>query len=348
MRPSSNKAHHHVSLFFSGLMAIASLLAITAPSAHAGWFSRSDQPRVGITLATWNMEWLMTPATYRTLASRCTAQQPASHERAFPCSPGKPKPPERSAADFAALSQTAQALRDDLQADLVGLQEVDGPDAARQVFGKGWRLDCFVQRAHPQKTGFAIRDGTPYRCNGDLSALDVDGQSRAAADITLYPGTSRQVRVLSVHLKSGCFDGRMDRAFNPCSKLQAQAPIIEQWIDARVREGVDFAIVGDFNRHLAKDARYPAGPDENAPVNLMQAWSDDAPKGAILLRATEGQRYEPCSAKDRYKHYIDDVLISQSLAQKNKGRRFSRLPFADQDADRQLSDHCPVVWSLEP
>ena len=46
-------------------------------------------------------------------------------------------------------------------------------------------------------------------------------------------------------------------------------------------------LLGDFNRHLDKDARYPAGPDEAAPFNLVQAWSDGVPRGATLLRATD-------------------------------------------------------------
>ncbi|MGE5452709.1 MAG: endonuclease/exonuclease/phosphatase family protein [Acidobacteriota bacterium] len=337
--------------FQAGLFSAALGLLLHLPGVvHAGLFDwRPDPaPSDGLTLATWNMEWLMTPATYRELSARCTRQQPASQERAFPCTPGKPQPPERSEADFIAMSHTADRLRDELRAHVVALQEVDGPEAARQVFRQGWKLDCFVQRAHPQKVGFAIREGVPYRCNGDLSDLDVDGSTRAGADITLFPGTSRQVRLLAVHLKSGCFDGRMDRHFAPCTRLQQQAPVIEAWVDQRVRAGEDFALLGDFNRQLERDARYPAGADKSAPVNLFQDWSDNHPPGAVLWRATEGQRYVGCDAGDHHKHYIDDILIGQSLADKSKGRRFARLPYAPQDQDRQLSDHCPVVWSLRP
>ncbi|MES2091328.1 MAG: hypothetical protein V4532_15330, partial [Pseudomonadota bacterium] len=171
-------------------------------------------------LATWNMEWLLTPATREDLGLRCTAHQPRSDQRGLPCTPGRTPPPTRTAADFDALAHTADQLRDRVQADVVALQEVDGAQAARQVFRKGWALDCFVQRAHPQKVGFAIREGVPYRCNGDLSALDVDGSTRAGADITIYPDTPRAVRLLAVHLKSGCFDGRLDRTFAPCERLR--------------------------------------------------------------------------------------------------------------------------------
>ena len=254
----------------------------------------------------------------------------------------------RNAADFDALARSAQALRQREGVDVVALQEVDGPEAARQVFRQGWQLDCFVRRAHPQKVGFAIRDGIPYRCNGDLQALDIDGGTRAGADVTLWPGTRQEVRLLAVHLKSGCFDGKLDRRFEPCARLRQQVPVVEAWIDQRVREGVAFAVLGDFNRHLDRDARYPAGPDEAAPFNLMQAWSDNDPPGAELLRATEGQPYLRCDADDRHSRYIDDILIDRKLAARNSNRRFARLPYDTADQGRTLSDHCPVIWSLMP
>lgn len=315
------------------------LMVLPAGPAHAA---------TGLTLATWNVEWLMTPQTRDTLGATCVPQQPRSDQRALPCTPGRPQPPTRNAADFEALARSAQALRQREGVDVVALQEVDGPEAARQVFRQGWQLDCFVRRAHPQKVGFAIRDGIPYRCNGDLQALDVDGGTRAGADVTLWPGTRQEVRLLAVHLKSGCFDGKLDRRFEPCARLRQQAPVVEAWIDQRVREGVAFAVLGDFNRHLDRDARYPAGPDEAAPFNLMQAWSDNDPPGAELLRATEGQPYLRCDADDHHSRYIDDILIDRKLAARNSNRRFARLSYEAADQGRTLSDHCPVIWSLMP
>lgn len=334
------------------LLLAGSLCALALLTAWAGWLApgvtRPAHAGTSLTLATWNLDWLMTPEAHDELAARCVAQQPPSDVRALPCTPGRTPPPRRDAEDLAALARYAERLRDTAHADVVALQEVDGPAAARALFGRGWQLDCFVQRAHPQKVGFAIREGLPYRCNGDLSALDVDGATRAGADVTLYPGTAREVRLLAVHLKSGCFDGRLDRHFSPCQRLRQQAPVVEAWIDARVREGVAFAVLGDFNRHLDKDARYPAGPDEAAPINLFQAWSDNEPPGAVLVRATEGAAYEPCEAGERHRAYIDNILIDQRLAARLPTHRLSRVSYAAQDSERQLSDHCPLVWSLAP
>jgi endonuclease/exonuclease/phosphatase family metal-dependent hydrolase len=346
------RANNHAPIK-AGLKACAALVAgLSLQACHAGLFgfgsNDSSPPPKGLTLATWNMEWLLSPQAYEALAPRCVSQQPASNERALPCTPGKAPPPRREQADFDALARTAKQLHSEQHTDVVALQEVDGPEAARMVFRQGWKLDCFVQRAHPQKVGFAIREGVPYQCNGDLKALDIDGHTRAGADITLWPGTPHAVRLLAVHLKSGCFDGKLDRRWNPCEKLRLQAPVIEAWIDQRVREGQAFAILGDFNRHLDKDARYPAGPDEAAPYNLMPAWSDNSPPGAVLLRASEGQAYVGCDARDKHRAYIDDILIDQKLGDKNKNRRYARLPFASADQSRQLADHCPVVWALQP
>lgn len=313
---------------------------------QAGCTQASARPSADLRLATWNMEWLLTPASRADLGRNCTTRQPRSDQRSLPCTPGRTPPPTRTAADFDALARTADQLRDRAQADVVALQEVDGAPAARQVFRQGWALDCFVQRAHPQSVGFAIREGVPYRCNGDLNALDVDGSSRAGADITIYPGTPREVRLLSIHLKSGCFNGRLDRTFAPCERLRQQVPVLERWVDQRVKEGVGFALLGDFNRHLDKDARYPAGPDESAPLNLFNALSDDSPPGAVLMRATEGADSQPCDADDHHKQYIDDILVSAQLANRASQRQFSRLPYAPEDRGRMLSDHCPVVYNL--
>lgn len=319
------------------VVALAAAIGLcAAPAAHA------------VTLATWNIEWLMTPAIRAELGARCEPRQPGSDARALPCSPGRKQPPVRDETDLNALARYADRLLRDHEVDVVALQEVDGPQAARQVFRRGWTVDCFTPRRHPQNVGFAIREGVPYRCHPALAGLDVDGSSRAGADVTLYPGTPQAVRILAVHLKSGCFNGKLDRRFAPCERLRQQVPVVEAWIDSRVREGVAFAVMGDFNRHLDQDARFEAGPDEDAPLNVMQAWSDDQPRGAVLFRATEGAPYLACHSGDTHRRYIDDILISSSLARRHGSRHFSRLPYDDADLGQQLSDHCPLIWALRP
>lgn len=68
-------------------LAALGLVAVSVWSAHAGWFDggRKATPDARLSLATWNLEWLMTPATQAELSARCQRQQPRSHERALPC-----------------------------------------------------------------------------------------------------------------------------------------------------------------------------------------------------------------------------------------------------------------------
>ena len=296
-------------------------------------------------LATWNMEWLLLPSSYDALAAACVKGQPMSNQRALPCpEPGRPPVPRRSDADLDALAR--QAVR--LDADVVALQEVDGPAVAARVF-PGYHADCFVARAHPQKTGFVIRNTIPYHCNAELAELDDDGRTRAGADVTLWPGTPYAIRLLSVHLKSGCFADRLDATVNPvCARLRAQVPVLENWVDARAREGAAYAIMGDFNRRLESDAKLPAGSDEAAPLALFAALNDNKPAGASLLRATSGAAYVGCDSNDHYDSYIDNLLISRSLAGRASARRFIRLAYDEPDSRAyKLSDHCPIGLALE-
>ncbi|MBB3224974.1 HAD family acid phosphatase [Pseudoduganella umbonata] len=293
-------------------------------------------------LASWNLAWLLTPATYDELLPACRKTgQIRSNERAIPCTPGRDPIPQRQAADFDALATVAGRLH----ADVVALQEVDGPAAAAMVFRQGWKVDCFVSRAHVQKVGFAIREGIPYQCNPEFAALDVDGASRAGADLTLYPGTPQAVRLLGVHLKSGCVDGSLKTSTSePCKSLRRQVPVVEQWVDARAAEGGRFAVLGDFNRALDQDAKYSAGPDEAAPASVFRALSDGKPAGAVLRRATE----RSCFDGDPHDGPpIDNILVSQSLAE---GRTLDAAHLRYDKAlaeGRILSDHCPILLRLQ-
>ncbi len=299
-----------------------------------------------LSLASWNIEWLMTPATYLSLKPGCDkVKQPASNERNFPCTPGRPPIVQRKAKDFDALAGFASQL----QADVVALQEVDGPAAGAMVFRQGWKLDCFVSRQHPQKVGFAIRDGIPYRCNPELISLDFDGKSRAGADITIYPDSPNAVRLLSIHLKSGCFTGPLTGGNAVCSTLRKQVVALEKWVDARAAEGVAFALLGDFNRRLEIDSQFPAGNDESAPTSLFAAISDGMPQGAKFTRATEGQIEQKCSPNDRNPPSpIDNILLSEKLFPANKMLNFKRITYTNyQIAKFALSDHCPLQVDFE-
>lgn len=293
-------------------------------------------------LATWNIEFLLEPATHRALAPACTTEgrRLPGTERALPC--GVAARVDRGPADLAALRGHAARL----DADVIALQEVDGPAAAAQVF-PGYEF-CFSTRPHVQNNGFAIRAGLPFRCEPEYLPLALpDDSSRRGVVVTLFPDSRDAIALMSVHLKSGCPAGALNAADRPaCATLVRQVEPLEQWIDAQASAGRRFAVLGDFNRRF----RLERGPARDPAGTLQQFWpeiNDGEPRGATLTDVTRGQPFVGCRPDDPYAEYIDTVLLGESLARDRIKGSFIRLPFdAEEAATRKLSDHCPVGVDL--
>lgn len=154
----------------------------------------------------------------------------------------------RTAEELAALN----ALVDILDADVVAVQEVDGPEAAALIFDPAEYAFHFSSRNNPQRTGFAIGQTVEFTAHPDLDELDI-GDVRHGTDVTVMIG-DQPLRVLIVHLKSFCREDDLDDVLptedSHCGKLKRQIPILEGWIDERAQEAVPFVVLGDTNRRL--------------------------------------------------------------------------------------------------
>ena len=295
------------------------LLAVAALRAHA---TAPDS----IELATWNLEWLIAPSNFQTLKTHCVPKGAPPAPHALPCDVAQRL--GRSERDFAALARYAR----ELNADVIALQEVDGEAAARLVF-PGYAF-CFTHRVHVQNNGFAIRAGLPYRCAPDLESLSLGDSLRRGAQVVLYPGQPREMRLLSVHLKSGCSDKPLSRADKACYELMRQIPVLRRWIDEQQRAGRPYAVLGDFNRDLLGDA---------ASDGLWQRLSGPAGK-PLLINVATGQAFRNCVPGQGYAAYIDHIVLSADLATAVVPGSFERLTYRPIDARRaRLSDHCPVA-----
>ncbi|MCK8787470.1 endonuclease/exonuclease/phosphatase family protein [Roseomonas sp. NAR14] len=263
-----------------------------------------------IKLATWNLAWL--------------TLRPAG-DPALP-----PDLPHRRPEDFAAL----RAYADRLDADVVAFQEVDGPEAAALVFDPARYALLLADEADVQRTGFAIRRALRVTRHPDLAALDLlpdsRGSLRRGTDVTVESGTA-SLRLLAVHLKSGCRDGSLaGRAPLPreCDLLARQVPVLAGWIAARQAEGAAFAVLGDFNRRMSP------------PEAMLPALTRAAP----LARATEG-RSDPCRDGAPF---IDHLLLGGAARDWLVPGSLRVLVYAERDpaARERLSDHCPVSIRL--
>lgn len=251
-------------------------------------------------IATWNLDWL----TLR--ADRL---------------PGDIK--LRTEDDFAHLARYAQ----DLDADLVAIEEVDGAAAAAKVFPRDLYSVHMTHDHVTQRVGIAVRRSLRYDINPDITELGVN-HLRSGADITLHlPGGD--LRVLAVHLKKGCRDQPLPKAKGrACAELKDQVAPLVDWITARKTEGVPFIILGDFNRWMDPRDTFLAALRNAAP----------------LARATEG-RSSPCWGSE---NFIDHILAGGPAAAWMQPDTLKVLVYRETEPEwrDRLSDHCPVSVRL--
>jgi endonuclease/exonuclease/phosphatase family metal-dependent hydrolase len=291
-----------------------SILALSLSLALSGCLVATPVPSTGqgpLRLAAWNMEHL-------------------AEANGTGCRP-------RTDADYEALRAYAEAL----DADVIAVQEVESKAAVERVFDPSLYVVVVEERVasgrggacrgedgltiRDQRTGFAIRKGLAFERQADFVALQLgNADLRSGVDIVVRPQGGEPVRLLSVHLKSGCSSGDRNEA---CPVLMQQVPVMENWIDRRATEGLRFAVLGDFNRRLAL-----------AGDTVWADWDDAQPAAADLSLAA-GTRDARCNP--RFSDFIDHIVLDRRAAADQVG--FEERTYGGE----ALSDHCAITVTLE-
>lgn len=316
----------------SAMLALLSLLAGT------GCAAAPETPEQ-ISIATWNAEWMIEPATFEALAATCTPREirVTGETRSIPCDLiGRT---QWSEADLERL----QAFVGTLPVDVVALQEVDGAATAARLF-PGWQA-CFTGREHVQNVGIVAKPGIPMRCNQDYRALGLaENTVRWGVDVSLFPDTPREIRLLGVHLKSGCNRDSLVSEREACSVLQRQVPLLEAWIDARAEAGERFAVLGDFNRRF--DLETDAARDAQDRIVSMWPELDDAdPAGADLSHFDSGPGPEPCRTGDPVRQAIDFIVVGAALLPAVVSDSYRMWTYPRDDT--RWPDHCLRSLTLD-
>lgn len=242
--------------------------------------------------------------------------------------------------DEAALDLVSDYI-DRVDADIWLLQEVDGTDALRRVFGEGWTFHVENRapsgeyplcrgrddgaRLRAQNTAIAIREGISHDRLPDLAELDLEGDRRTRYGVGITLPGDTPVDILSVHLASGCFSGDMS---DRCAALFDQAGVLEAWIDTRSEAGRAVIVGGDFNRRLE------AGDD------LVWAdLNDGMPSDLAIASAGTGPACDP-----RYTEFIDFLVLNEPGRSLMKPGSFRETVY---DTAARPSDHCPISVVLE-
>lgn len=297
---------------------VALLLLVAATSSIR--FCAAAEP-AALTVATWNLEWLVTPGTAHAARMACLAGRRSS----LPCDVALRS---RDSADLARLASYAR----ETNADIFAFQEVESAAIAGRIF-RGYAI-CMASGRGVQHVGFAVRPGLPHRCGNELESLTLDATQRAGMTLWFAPDTPEAIELLAIHLKSGCADAALDSGTAACSILARQSHALAQWISQRAAGG-RFLVLGDFNR----------GDDDitEDPFWLTLAGGGQPP----FLLAGQGAPFRGCHRGEPYTRAIDHLLVSRALVASLLPGTHGRVNFRSADLARyRLSDHCPVRISL--
>lgn len=243
----------------------------------------------------------------------------------------------RRGEDYLALKLHA----DRLGADVIAVQEVENEQALARVFDPDlWMFevarnpDQQPRRACSgmadktiitQRVGFVIKKSVKYSRNPDLTALDVGSANRLryGVDITLEMGAP--LRLLSVHLKSGCPAGAPG-AGEDCQVLFEQQKVLKKWVDERAKDAIPFVMLGDFNRRLQAEEQFWTGID--APGDPFKDLS-------LTVKRDTAAR---CQAA--FNQFIDYIVLNPSSLPFWKADSFQEVVY--EAGTVPASDHCPI------
>ena len=297
------------------LAAIACLISLASCVSQTDTVPRAPAARVErpLRIASWNLEFL-------------------AEKDGAGCAP-------RDAADYQAMRQIA----DGLDADVIAFQEAETPAAAARVFDPARYVivmetrpgspsgSCGGQHLEQsfirQAVGFAIKKSLPFDRHPDvITLMQGNPRLRSSVDVTLRPRGRAAIRLLAIHLKSGCFSGTEGKA---CPALLSQIPVLEAWIDCAAAGPDRFAVLGDWNRRLA------------VPEDAVWTDIDDGDPANADLRLADAGTAPKCDP--RYDSFIDHIVLDRRAGLDMLA--FSETLYARSAA--HVSDHCPVAVQLK-
>lgn len=326
------------------------VLALCAPA-----IAQSSTKTTELKLVTWNIANL-------------------HHENDIPL---RDRSEQRDQEDYDRLAGIAK----NLGGHIFALQEVGSPAAIARVFPAN-DYHTFISERYktgdenkpPEQrdiyTGFAISknafsNAPMVETISGLSITNYDtykgavsnSQTRAGIALSVQIG-NRTIKILNVHMKSSCHgnslspiidkrnDGSLDWSRYDCRTHLAMALILENWIEQQHEMGNGVVVLGDFNRRLNMF---------EGVEGKTEHWSEiinDGEPNLTLEFGPKGKNDNCWIGHDKsfYKEHID--FIMHDSATKVTDIQKVGMPFATDEkykgnASQKLSDHCPVVGTLQ-
>ena len=253
----------------------------------------------------------------------------------------------RQESDYTELRNFARTL----DADVFALQEVESLKAVAKVFPeKDWNIivsdrpasssyNCYGngQKSTQQRVALVIKKGVNFENLGTFKELALDREGLRYGLIANIINQKDTIEVMSVHLKSGCFvQDYSSSSRRACGTFQKQVPLLDTWIEKKIKSDRPFILLGDFNHRIAN-------PDNK----LWQVMTEMENKAVVISNSMQDLK----GCHPSYPEPIDHILMGAG-AEKLQIRGsetvyyFSEKPESMTEED-MLSDHCPIGVELK-
>lgn len=253
----------------------------------------------------------------------------------------------RNNSDYAKLRDFARTI----EADVVALQEVESAKAVARVFPEEkWHIivsdrpasesyACYRsgKKSTQQRVAVVIRKGIEYTDAGTFKELGLDNAGlRYGIMVKLFAG-SDTLDIMAVHLKSGCFvDDYSLRETKACEIFKRQVPVLDSWVESRIKKNRAFVVLGDFNHRIA-----------NPENKLWQVLTEMDSESVVIKNSMENLK----GCHPKYPAPIDHIILGGG-AEKfyvNESEAVYYYTETPESMTREdmLSDHCPISVVLD-
>lgn len=270
--------------------------------------------------------------------------------------PGRSNAPARSKSDFQRLQKYANRI----DADIIALQEVNGPKAIYRVFPSSkyhvimsdrYREDVKTRRKTDHiYTAIAIKRSAPIKLISSRTVKTISVMhkqhgstrpTRRAVEAKLQLPNGSHLNILAVHLKSGCHQGNLINAKSPaCATMSKQVAHLEQWIDKIAEKGEALMVLGDFNRRI----------NMRGKKDHLWAEIDDAEPSNLDLFRLPFKQDSNCFHRTRHhkSEAIDYIIADKEAWQWIDKSSFRIIDYdkLDKPHGKQISDHCPAYVDM--
>ena len=270
----------------------------------------------------------------------------------------------REREDFERLAEVGL----ELDADIIGLQEIGSPTALARVLSPEEYHFVMSDRYTPGDefksaeerdiyTAFAFRKKT-FPKPPKVKTLDafstthfeydgrygvgVERPTRAAMSVEFeYKGKTHAI--LNVHLKSGCNEGLLKditethddqwRRF-PCRTLITQLELMENWFEFQNGLGNRVIIMGDFNRKLNDAFQHENEEEKSDPNGHDDFWEDlNDLKPMPLVKGPLGEN-TLCWPSANKPHHVDFIVADVNVLPEDKAGEITKYAYEYSDEDK--------------